>query len=160
MTQAALAGEIGTSGGSVAGENRCSNDGGACGWKLRRRAWETTERRRFRGKKNRMNRRRRFGRKQVTGNPSVSTEMKSEHGSGLAHERKAKIPTSKSGNSPRRKIRPATPTNHLDQDQIQEHKKNFRFGTNTNKMQTRNFSMRSKQSLHPIHGGLRPPLSF
>jgi hypothetical protein len=86
--------------------------------------------------------------------------MKSEHGPGLAHERKAKIPTSKSGNSPRRKIRPATLTNHLDQDQSQEHKKNFRFGTNTNKMQTQKFSMRSKHSLHPIRGGLCPPSLF
>jgi hypothetical protein len=38
--------------------------------------------------------------------------------------------------------------------------KNSRFGTNTIKMQTRNFSMRSKQCLHPIHGGLRPPSLF
>jgi hypothetical protein len=46
-------------------------------------------------------------------------------------------------------------------DQSHEHKKkNPRFGTNTNKMQTRNFSMRSKQSLHPIRGGLRPPSLF
>jgi hypothetical protein len=29
-----------------------------------------------------------------------------------------------------------------------------------NKMQTRNISLRSKQSLHPIHGGLRPPSLF
>jgi hypothetical protein len=28
------------------------------------------------------------------------------------------------------------------------------------KMQTRNISLRSKQSLHPIHGGLRPPTLF
>jgi hypothetical protein len=29
-----------------------------------------------------------------------------------------------------------------------------------NKMQTRNISLRSKQSLHPIHRGLRPPSLF
>jgi hypothetical protein len=29
-----------------------------------------------------------------------------------------------------------------------------------NKMQTRNISLRSKQSSHPIHGGLRPPSLF
>jgi hypothetical protein len=28
------------------------------------------------------------------------------------------------------------------------------------KMQTRNIPLRSKQSLHPIHGGLRPPSLF
>jgi hypothetical protein len=28
------------------------------------------------------------------------------------------------------------------------------------KMQTRNISLKSKQSLHPIHGGLRPPSLF
>jgi hypothetical protein len=101
-------------------------------------------------------RRRRFGRKP---NPNA-TSTANETGPGLAHERKAETPTSKSGNSPRRKIRPATPTNHLDQDQRQEHKKNLRFGTNTNKMQTRNISLRSEPNLHPIHGGLRPPSLF
>jgi hypothetical protein len=66
---------------------------------------------------------RRLRRAAGDGRQTLARSKKTETGLGLAHERQDKTRTSKSGNSPRRKIGTATPTNHLDQDQGHEHKK-------------------------------------
>jgi hypothetical protein len=58
------------------------------------------------------------------------------------------------------KNRSATVASRQSKIKAMNTKKNLRFGPNTNKMQTRNFSLRSKHGLHPIHGGLRPPSLF
>jgi hypothetical protein len=93
---------------------------------------------------------------------TLAPHRENQPGPGLsAREKETEALTGKRGISSRRKIRPAAPTNHLDQDQSQEHTKEIlRFGTNTNKMQTRNISLRTEPNLHPIHGGLRPPSLF
>jgi hypothetical protein len=72
---------------------------------------------------------------------------------------RASMPNKKM-NADGNKNRPATVASRQPEIKAMNTKKNLRFGPNTNKMQTQNFSLRSKQGLHPIHGGLRPPSLF
>jgi hypothetical protein len=72
---------------------------------------------------------------------------------------RASMPNKKM-NADGNKNRPATVASRQPEIKAMNTKKNLRFGPNTNKIQTRNFSLRSKQGLHPIHGGLRPPSLF
>jgi hypothetical protein len=72
---------------------------------------------------------------------------------------RASMPNKKM-NADGNKNRPATVASRQPKIKAMNTKKNLRSGPNTNKMQTRNFSFRSKQGLHPIHGGLRHPSLF